>query len=89
MSIYQLEAELDGQPAWSIERRKIFREACRKYYAGSYQPAPSRRFPDGDDRRPRTLAPSTTLAPMARPVRHSARLCQLAERRIRGRAAVA
>ncbi|AMV21014.1 hypothetical protein [Planctomyces sp. SH-PL14] len=45
MSIYQLEAELDGQPAWSIERRKIFREACRKYYAGSYQPAPAEKVP--------------------------------------------
>lgn len=45
MSIYQLDAEYDGQPAWSIERRIIFGAACTKYYALTYRPAPTEKVP--------------------------------------------
>lgn len=45
MSIYQLDAELDDKPVWTIERRIIFGQNCEKYYALTYRPEPGEKLP--------------------------------------------
>lgn len=46
MSIYELEARYKEVPVWSIERRMIFGDACRAYYALVYAPEPDETVPE-------------------------------------------
>jgi hypothetical protein len=46
MSIYELEARYKDNPVWGIERRFLFGNDCRSYYASGYSPAPGETVPE-------------------------------------------
>ncbi len=46
MSIFQLQGKYKDSKVWEIERRMVFGNACRKYYALNYRPEPGEKVPD-------------------------------------------
>jgi hypothetical protein len=46
MSIYELEARYKDASVWAIERRFVFGDNCRSYYAQGYSPAPGEAVPE-------------------------------------------
>ena len=46
VTIYALEARYKDVPVWSIERRMVFGNACRSYYAMGYIPRTDETVPE-------------------------------------------
>jgi hypothetical protein len=46
VTIYALEARYKDVPVWAIERRIVFGNACRSYYAMGYLPAAGETVPE-------------------------------------------